>query len=290
MASFREEKLNRLYTRLQLKGIGGTSQVYSAKSRTTRKTVCLKKFSKFMSKDKIFREVSILSTISHDNIVGFIDGFVSDDTCFLVQEYIDGMTLAQQIARRTKLWDEAAFCYVAISMIDALNYLHFHGIIHGDIKACNVLVTKEGGIKLADFGSSCRINEDRRDSIQGSFLYMAPELIISRFQNLSNDVWSFGITLLEVVEGRPPYVDELPENVVRRIVSGPSPCLEKVGSLANLSENMLHFLSICLKKNPKQRATMMELKAHSFVSADLNVLRKHFAKLVSKNKWSCFIY
>ena len=150
---------------------------------------------------------------------------------------------------------EAVVWFVAACVLEALAFLHSRNIIHRDLKAANILVTKEHVIKLADFGVA--ITDDKQVSVEvaGSPYWMAPEVIKEHRSSFASDIWSFGITLIELLTGNPPYAELTPAAAVRKIASELPPVL------ATGSPELRRMVERCLHDDPLQRPTAVELLA-----------------------------
>lgn len=157
-----------------------------------------------------------------------------------------------------------------VQIFQAVVYLHENNIIHRDIRGHNILLTKEGEVKLIDFGLARGIKGEmgkRRTSI-GSPCWMAPEIIASRSDpkggyGMRADVWSIGITAIELADGKAPYQDIHPTRTLFQIVRNPPPTLYRPD---NWSANFIDFITECLEKNPENRPAMAELMEHPFIS------------------------
>ncbi|XP_076328670.1 uncharacterized protein LOC143234862 [Tachypleus tridentatus] len=170
---------NEKYTNMKQISQGGSGTVYTAVTTETGLEVAVKKINvmKQLRKDLIITELSIMKKYKHPNIVSYLDSFLDGD----------------------ELW-----------ILQAVQYLHDNNIVHRDIKGDNILLGKDWTIKLADFGISAQLSpeQNKRTSLVGTRRWMAPELVKQIEYGPEVDIWSLGITAIEMVNGKPPYHQE----------------------------------------------------------------------------------
>eukprot|EP00730_Choanoeca_flexa_P004962 TRINITY_DN11849_c0_g1_i1.p1 TRINITY_DN11849_c0_g1~~TRINITY_DN11849_c0_g1_i1.p1 ORF type:complete len:295 (+),score=78.31 TRINITY_DN11849_c0_g1_i1:148-1032(+) len=213
-------------------------------------------------------EIEILTSCRHGNITNFMDGYYNNNDLWIIIELCDGGSLSDVVQKTSAGVTEEAAAIITGQMLYALDFLHLKHVIHRDINCSNTLVTAHGTVKLADFGVSA-LNKNAnqtRSTFVGSPHWMAPEVVAcekdaSQTYNQSADLWSLGITLMELVQRQPPYHDLHPIKVLFKIRSADPPTLD---ADRGFSAAMTQFLAKCLVKDPRARATASQLSKHPF--------------------------
>lgn len=221
------------YELLEKVGEGGMAVVYSALDRRLNRNVAVKIMRDEMAADEEFKrrfcaESQAVAMMSHPNIVAVYDVSHSDQMEYIVMELIDGITLKQYMDRRGILsWKEAV--HFSKQIARALGHAHERGIIHRDIKPQNIMLLRDGTIKVADFGIASLENEFQEADGQaiGSIHYIAPEQARGDLPDARSDIYSLGVVMYEMVTGEVPYTgDTLGEIAVKHMNATPKPIRE----------------------------------------------------------------
>jgi len=216
----------------------------------------------------VIKEINILKKIKHPNIIQFHGAFIEEDNLYLVVEYCEAGALNEIYTDMKEPFNEEQIVFMCHEVLLALKYLHEEkGIIHRDIKGANILLTRDGRIKLSDFGScgefSHKGGKNMRISFIGTPYWMAPEVIQNAIglkpYDEKIDVWSLGITAIECSQCDPPLANLDPLTAMYIIPVCPPPTLKEV---LEWSEQFKNFISLCLIKEPKDRPSVQELLDH----------------------------
>jgi serine/threonine protein kinase len=216
---FRDYEIERVIAR------GGMATVYLATDQKQNRKVALKAIHPHIAEDPEFlqrflHEVRIHRELKHPNILELFDFGDSADGPFIAMEYVDGATLKSFLEQLTKLPCEIAL-FVAEEVLCGLAFAHQKGIVHRDVKPANVLITRRGGIKVADFGIS-RTEEMTRltqtGNVIGTPAYMSPEQALAAPVDARSDIFSVGILLYEMLSGRNPFGTDNPVTTIRRVI------------------------------------------------------------------------
>ena len=202
--------LDNRYELLEVIGSGGMAVVYKAKCHRLNRLVAVKVLKSDLAEDADFRrrfrdESQAVAMLSHPNIVSVYD-VSRGETEYIVMELIDGITLKQYMEKRGQLnWREAL--HFITQIMKALSHAHSRGIIHRDIKPQNIMVLRDGSVKVADFGIACLANSANTltQEALGSVHYMSPEQAKGDRTDARSDIYSAGVVLYEMLTGRLPF-------------------------------------------------------------------------------------
>ncbi|KAF9887841.1 hypothetical protein FE257_009501 [Aspergillus nanangensis] len=241
-------------------GKGAFGSVYRALNWNTGETVAVKQIKLTdLPKSELRLEIDLLKNLDHANIVKY-QGFVkSVETLNIILEYCENGSL-HSIAKNFGRFPENLVGLYMAQVLHGLLYLHEQGVIHRDIKGANILTTKEGLVKLADFGVASRTTGLSESSVVGTPYWMAPEVIELSGATTASDIWSLGCTVIELLEGRPPYYNLQPMPALFRIVNDDHPPLPQGASPA-----VKDFLMQCFQKDPNLRVSARKLLKHPWI-------------------------
>jgi [calcium/calmodulin-dependent protein kinase] kinase len=216
--------------------------------------------------DKVKREVAIMKKLSHPNVVRLYEVIddQENDNLFLIMDYVEHGAVMQGASPKPISEDEARRYFR--DLIKGLEYLHSQNVIHRDIKPENLLLTRNGEIKIGDFGVS-DLMQDGNDMVintAGSAAFMAPEMVAGNgfFHGKLADIWSCGVTLYMFVTGRCPFWADTVPAIYEQILSNYLTFPEK----APLSADVRHLLDMLLQKDPEKRLTIAQIKKHPWVT------------------------
>ncbi|KAH9470133.1 hypothetical protein Pst134EA_007399 [Puccinia striiformis f. sp. tritici] len=208
---------------------------------------------------EIMSEIDLLKNLDHPNIVQY-RGFVkTSDYLYIILEYCENGSL-HTICKKFGKFPESLVAVYICQVLEGLLYLHEQGVIHRDIKGSNILATKEGGVKLADFGVATRTGGLSDNAVVGSPYWMAPEVVDQSGATTASDIWSVGCVVIELLEGKPPYYFLDPMPALFRIVNDDCPPLpESASPIAR------DFLLQCFQKDQNLRISAKKLLKHPWM-------------------------
>eukprot|EP00924_Labyrinthula_sp_SR-Ha-C_P011363 maker-scaffold_36-snap-gene-2.8-mRNA-1 protein AED:0.01 eAED:0.01 QI:70/1/1/1/1/1/2/289/419 len=247
-------------------GEGASGKVFKCQNKFSGEIAALKITSTEELKN-MKNEISMHAlSQNHKNIVGLMETYVYQSEIFMVVELMEGGSLTQLISGYilSVKWTETEIAFVTREVLQGLAFMHAHHRLHRDIKSDNILVGLTGTIKLGDFGFAVNLTKekDKRKSIVGTPFWMAPELIRGLDYGEKVDIWSTGITVIEMAQSEPPYIDLPTLKALLLITTKKAPKLE-VAKLWNAEIN--HFIKSSLIKDPENRPAASELLMHPFI-------------------------
>ncbi|KAL0978850.1 hypothetical protein UPYG_G00176550 [Umbra pygmaea] len=251
---------------LEKLGEGSYGSVFKANYKETGEIVAIKQVPVETDLQEIIKEISIMQQCNSPHVVRYYGSYFKNSDLWIVMEYCGAGSVSDIIRLRNKTLMEDEIATIVQSTLKGLEYLHFMRKIHRDIKAGNILLNAEGQAKLADFGVAGQLTDTmaKRNTVIGTPFWMAPEVIQEIGYNCVADIWSLGITAIEMAEGKPPYADIHPMRAIFMIPTNPPPTFRNPDLW---SEQFRDFVSQCLVKNPENRATATQLLQHPFIKA-----------------------
>ena len=213
-------------------GSGGMAVVYKAKDTILGRAVALKTLHGHYAGEQIFRqrfkqEARAMASLDHPNVVKVYDICQDGEMPFIVAECVDGDDLGELLARSGKL-NEMFTQRVAAQLLQALSYAHHRGVIHRDIKPSNILITRDGAVKVGDFGIARLIEDDEAETgepgeVIGSARYMSPEQLQGKEATSRSDIYSAGVLLYHCLTGRPPFSGDVKSLARQQLHAVPKP-------------------------------------------------------------------
>eukprot|EP01087_Luapelamoeba_hula_P002242 TRINITY_DN1193_c0_g1_i1.p1 TRINITY_DN1193_c0_g1~~TRINITY_DN1193_c0_g1_i1.p1 ORF type:complete len:749 (+),score=123.85 TRINITY_DN1193_c0_g1_i1:409-2655(+) len=263
----------RLYASMEVIGQGASGSVYRATDLKTQKTVAIKQMiiAQQVKRDILINEIMIMKESHHHGIVNYIDSYIVGGTSlWVVMELIEGGSLTEIIEACLDSGykiKEPQMAYISRVTLEALDYLHTrpNPIIHRDIKSDNILVGKDGSVKLTDFGYGAQLGgggADKRASVVGTTYWMAPEVVKGKEYSCKVDVWSLGVMAMEMVEGEPPYMNESMLKALFKIAKEGIPPFRDPDSM---SGELKDFIKKCCVMDQEQRPTAAMMLQHPFL-------------------------
>ena len=251
--------LDNRYEILEIIGTGGMAVVYKARCHRLNRLVAIKILKDDYSREEEFRrrfhaEGEAVASLSHPNIVQVYDVSSSDNANYIVMELIDGITLKQYMAKKGTLnWKETL--HFAMQIAKALEHAHSRSIVHRDIKPHNVMVLKNGSVKVTDFGIArvmSKSNTLTKEAL-GSVHYISPEQAKGGWVDNRSDLYSLSVVMYEMMTGRPPYDGESPVAIAIKHINGGAP---KPSTLnPNIPVGMEQIISKGMELDVKDRYT-----------------------------------
>ncbi|QDZ18040.1 serine/threonine protein kinase [Chloropicon primus] len=267
-------------------GFGAFSKVYKGVDLKNGDFVAIKQISleglSEDDKDNMVQEIDLLRNLKHKNIVKYLGSYRTKSHLYIILEYAENGSLSQIIKpNKFGAFPESLAAIYMKQTLEGLAYLHEQNVIHRDVKGANILTTKEGTVKLADFGVATLSTQrevthsgrsDFKNPVVGTPYWMAPEVIEMSGVTFASDIWSVGSTAIELLTGKPPYFDMMPMSALFHIVQDDYPPIPE-----GISPAMQDFLTKCFQKNAKKRPSARDLLKHDW-------FKRHNANFDLKDK------
>jgi eukaryotic-like serine/threonine-protein kinase len=238
---------------------GGMAMVYRAQDTLLNRPVALKILYPELSEDPLFverfrREAQAAANLSHPNIVPVFDWGEDGETYFIVMELVDGVSLAEMLRNSVTL-TAARSAQIVAQVAAALGYAHRSGVVHRDVKPGNILITREGQVKVTDFGIAQAVSSEdhlaEEGSVMGTATYFSPEQAEGAAVDGRSDVYSLGVVLYEMLVGRPPFVGDTPVEVSSQHVHNAVPPMSQFSS--SVPPDLEAIVMEALNKSPSNR-------------------------------------
>eukprot|EP01041_Mallomonas_annulata_P010512 gene10512-21921_t len=264
---------NLVFELVELLGEGSYGAVYKGVHKENGQELAIKIIPSEEDMTQLEQEIDFLQRLKSPYVVSFIEGYLYDMELWIVMEYCAAGSLSDLYEATKTPLNEVQLRGVMAYCVLGLHHLHSNRSIHRDLKAGNILLTADGVAKLADFGVSAQLTNtmQKRKTVIGTPFWMAPEVIQETSYDGRADVWSLGITAIELCEGQPPHYNVHPMRAIFMIPMKPAPTLKDP---AMWSAEMADFLGRCLVKKMEDRAPTSELLEHRWILEDVHRIKQ----------------
>ncbi|MBE6894939.1 MAG: Stk1 family PASTA domain-containing Ser/Thr kinase [Ruminococcaceae bacterium] len=246
------------YEILSLIGVGGMSNVYKAIDKQTGRQVAVKFLKEeFFENEELVRrfknESKAISVLNHDSIIKVVDFNITDSEKYIVIEYIDGVTLKEFMENRGKLTWEDTLIFANI-ILSALSHAHENGVVHRDLKPQNIMLTRDGRLKIMDFGIARLATASQRtvtDKAIGSVHYISPEQVRGQSTDGRSDIYSIGIMMYEMITGKLPFQSETAVSVALQQLSEKAQPVSEL--VPEVPKGLEQIIMKAIEKDPDMR-------------------------------------
>jgi len=239
-------------------GVGSYGSVHKALNTKSNEVVAVKIIEAESDAHILQKEIEILKNCDSPFVVDYRGTFRTSTEIWITMEYCHAGSVADIMAIVKRSLVEAEVATICHCTLQGLKYLHAKKLIHRDIKAGNILLNNKGEVKLADFGVSAQLNQTvaKRCTVIGTPYWMSPEVLTQNAYSYNSDIWSLGITAIEMALGSPPHSEIHPMRAIFKIPNAPPPTLPED---SEYSSDFREFLAQTLTKNPDKRPSAAEL-------------------------------